>query len=457
MNIIVVGCGKIGKKILASLSEEKHNLTAMDNDRSVIEAVVGTYDIMGTVGNATDYVKLSEAGASDADLFIAVTSSDEINMLSCFLAKKMGAKHTVARIRNAENNNGESLDFMKNQIDLSMSINPEFMTATAIYNVLKLPSATNVETFSRHSLEMVGLILREDSAFDGKTLIEIRKQIKENFLVCAVSRDDKFYIPQGNFRLKSGDRIGVICSGKDTQKVLKGLGGLNKPIKNAIIMGGGRTSFYLAKLLLESRISVKIIEQSEKRCEDFLEGLPEVSVIHGNGMDQELLLEEGIKDCDAFVALTGKDEENILISFYAISQKVPKIVSKVNGEELLELSEKLGLDSMVSPKKIVADSIVQYARALENSEGSTVETLYKIMNGEGEALEFTVLSDFQYADVPLKEIKFREDTLLAGIVRGGNAIIPGGDEVIKVGDKVIVVASGEKVYDLADIIEERGR
>lgn len=455
MNIVIVGLGKIGKKILESLSEEKHNITVMDNNRSVVESVVGIYDVMGICGNATDYLKLGEAGVKTADLFIAVTNFDEINMLSCFLAKKMGAKRTVARIRNTENNNGESLNFMKSQIELSVSINPEYMSANAIYRVLKLPSATNVETFSSHRFEMVGLILKENSPLDGLSLIEIRKKIKEKFLVCAVGRGDEFYIPQGNFRLKSGDRIGVISAGKDTQKVLNALGALNKPVRNVMIMGGGKTSYYLAKMLLESRISVKIIERDEKRCEEFLEELPEATVIHGNGMDQEVLMEEGVKECDAFVALTGKDEENILISFYAISQSVHKVVTKVNGEELCAIAEKLGLDSIVSPKKIVADAIVQYARALENSEGSTVETLYRIMNENAEALEFNVLSDFVYTDKPLKEIKFKKDTLLAGIVRGTETIIPSGDDVIKIGDKVIVVAAGKKVYDLADIIEER--
>ena len=232
---------------------------------------------------------------------------------------------------------------------------------------------------------------------------------------------------------------------------------MNKPIRDVIIIGGGKTSYYLAKLLTEGRISVKVIEEDEERCEQFLEELPEVTVIHGNGMNQDLLLEEGVKESDGFVALTGRDEENILISFYAIGQNVHKVVTKVNGEELSAIAEKLGLDSIVSPKKIVADNIVQYARALENSEGSTVETLYKIMNGDAEALEFNILPDFEYADIPLKDMRFKKDTLVAGIVRGTESIIPGGEEVIKAGDKVIVIAAGERIYDLADVIEEKLR
>ncbi|MBQ7642837.1 MAG: Trk system potassium transporter TrkA, partial [Clostridia bacterium] len=404
---------------------------------------------------ATDYGKLTEANVKAADLFIAVTSSDEINMLSCFAAKRMGAKHTVARIRNTENNGAESLEFMKNQLDLSVSINPEFLTARSIFNVLKLPSATNVEMFSSHRFEMMGLILKEDTPLDDLSLIELRKKTKEKFLICTVRRGDKYYIPQGNFRLKGGDRVGVIASHRDTQKVLKALGISHKPIHDVIIMGGGKTSYYLAKLLIESHISVKVIEQDEAKCKDFLEAIPEATVICGNGMDQDLLQEEGIATADAFVALTGRDEENILISFYAMSQKVPKVVSKVNGEELSSIAEKLGLDCIVSPKKIVADVLTRYARALHDSEGSTVETLYSLFNGGAEALEFNVLPDFEYAGIPLKQMRFKDDCLVAGIIRGREAIIPAGDDTINAGDKVIVIAAGKRIYELSEIIEER--
>ena len=454
MKIIVVGCGKIGKTILASLVKEKHDVLAIDVSPSVISEITNVYDVMGICGNGTEYEKLKEAGAEKADLFIAATSSDELNMLSCFAAKRMGAKYTVARIRSTGNTDSVSLDFMKSQLDLSMSINPELLAARAIYNILKLPSAAKVELFSSHRFEMIELILKEDTPLDGVSLIELRKQSRENFLICTVRRGEEVYIPQGNFCLKSGDRIGVIISGKDTQRVLKTLGIAHKPVRTVLIMGAGNISYYLAKMLVEGHIEVKIIEKDPAKCREFLEQVPGVTVICGNGMDQDLLREEGLSSTDAFVALTGHDEENILISFYAMSQNNNKVITKINAEELSALAEKLGLESIVSPKKIIADTLVQYARALRNSEGSKVETLYSLMNGDTEALEFNVLQDFEYLDIPLKEIKFRKDVLLAGIIRGRVTIIPAGSDVIKAGDKVIVIAAGERIYDLADIVSK---
>ncbi|MBR1867555.1 MAG: Trk system potassium transporter TrkA [Clostridia bacterium] len=452
MNIVVVGCGKIGKEIISSLMEEKHNVTAVDLNPRVIDNVTATYDVIGICGSGTEFVKLRDAGVKNADLFIAATNSDEINMLSCFVAGRMGAKHTVARIRNTENNDAESLEFMKNQLGLSMSINPEMLTAKAIFNILKMPSATKVETFSSHSFDMVELVLRDNSPIDGISLIELRKKIKEKFLVCTVSRDGKVYIPQGNFILKKGDKIGIILSPKDSNKIFKAFDVAQKQARDVIIMGGGKTSAYLAKMLIENHIVAKVIEVDKKRSEDFCELVPGSLVINGNGMNQDLLREEGITTTDAFVSLTGHDEENILISFYAISQKVPKVISKVNREELSVLSEKLGLDSILSPKKLIADTLVQYARALSNTEGSKVETLYRIMNGGAEALEFNVLPEFEYLNVALKNIKFKDGILLAGIVRGRENIIPSGDDVIKAGDKVIVIVAGQRISDLESIV-----
>lgn len=451
MKIIVVGCGKIGMTILASLVKEKHDVIAIDSDPAVIEFATNAYDVMGICGNGTEYDKLKEAGVRNAGLFIAVTSSDEINMLSCFAAKRMGAKHTVARIRSTENNDNVSLDFMKSQLDLSLAINPELLTANAIFNILKLPSASKVQAFSSHRFEMIELPLKDNSSLDGISLMDLRKKTKENFLICSVSRGDKLYIPQGNFQLKSGDKIGVIASGKDTQKVLKALDTVHRQVRDVLIMGGGKVTYYLAKMLLDNHIAVKVIEIDGNKCEELLEQLPGISVVHGNGMHQDLLQEEGIATTDAFIALTGHDEENILISFYAMSQNNSKIISKVNREELSFIAENLGLDTIVSTKKLVADVLVQYARALRKSEGSKMETLYSLFGG-AEALEFNVLPDFGYIDVPIKDIHFRPGVLLAGITRGRVSIIPSGNDVIKAGDKVIVIAAGQQIYDLASII-----
>ena len=405
MKIIVVGCGKIGKTIIASLVNEKHDVIAIDSDYSVVEEISNAYDIMAYCGSGTEYTKLKDAGVQDTELFIAVTGSDEINMLSCFAAKRMGAKHTVARIRGLENND-ESLSFMKKQLDLSMAINPEKMSAEAIYNILKLPSASKVEMFSRSKLEFIEVYIEENSLLNGVSLIELRKKIKEKFLICTVERKGQLYIPNGDFMLKTDDKIGVMVAKRNAPKVLNAMGMINVPVKNVMILGAGTISNYLAKALVLSKHSVKLIDYNKEVCEEVCERLSgNATVICGNGMSQELLIEEGILETDAFVALTGRDEDNILISFYAMSQKVKKVIAKVNNEELITIADNLDLDSLISPRKIVTDVIVKYARALKNSMDSQIETLYLIANGMAEALEFKVLDDFEFTGIPLKEMK----------------------------------------------------
>ncbi len=453
MKIIVVGCGKIGTTIISSLVKERHDVIAIDTNYSVVEEVSNAYDIIAICGNGTEYTKLKEAGVEKTELFIAVTGSDELNMLACFAAKRMGAKYTVARIRDLENND-ESLAFIKEQLDLSMAINPERMAAEAMYNILKLSSASKIETFSRSKLEMIEVVLEEKSILDGLSLIELRKKFKEKFLICTVEREEKIYIPNGEFVLRSGDRVGIMVLKKTAHKVLNTLGIISVPVKNVMILGAGTISNYLAKVLIASKHSVKLIDYNKEVCEEVCEHLSDnATVICGNGMSQELLIEEGITTVDAFVSLTGRDEDNILISFYAMSQKVPKVIAKVNNEELLNIAENLGLNSLISPRKIVANLIVKYARALENSIGSQIETLYSLMNGMAEALEFKVLSDFEFTGIPLKEMKIHKNVLIAGITRGNEGMIPTGDDVIMSGDSVIIVAEGKRILALTDIIE----
>lgn len=451
MKIVIVGCGKIGKTIISSLVNEHHDVIALDIDPKVVEEVRTAYDIIAICGNGTEYDKLKELSVDKAELFIAVTGSDEFNMLSCFAAKRMGAKHTVARIRDLENND-DSLAFMKQQLELTFAINPERMAAEAMYNVLRLPSATKVEKFPRSKLEMIEIQLKTNSSLDGISLINLRKKYKEKFLICAVEREDKIHIPNGTFILKGGDKLGIIATKKDVVKILNIMEIENIQVKDVILLGAGTISTYLAQMLIAGRHSVKLIDIDQTVCEEVCEKLPDsATVINGNGMSQELLLEEGILSTDAFVALTGRDEDNILISFYAKAQKVPKIITKVNNKELASLAEDLGLDCMISPRKIVADVIVKYARALENSMGSQIETLYSIMNDTAEAMEFKVLDDFDYSNVPLKQLKFINGVLVAGITRGKTSFIPSGDDVILPDDYVIIIAEGKRVLSLSDI------
>ena len=453
MKIIIVGVGKIGATLIESLESEGHDITVVDREQKVIDEISNIYDVMCVCGNGVDNDTLKEAQVAAADLLISVTDSDEINMLICFIAKKMGVSYTVARIRNPEFND-KRMDQVKQYLDISLTINPELLAAQEIFNILKLPAAINIETFSRRNFEMVELIIKEDSNISGMSLIDLRKKYKANFLICVVKRGEEIYIPDGNFVLKSGDRICITANLAEVQKLLKMLGLAKKHSKKIMILGATTTSYYLSKMLLRSGSEVTIIDKDIDRCNQFAELLPNAVIINGDGAQQDVLMEEGIGSVDAFASLTGMDEENILISFFAQSQNVSRVVAKVNRNELAAMAEKLGLDSIVSPKKAVSNIITSYARALQNTLGSNVETMYKLMDGSVEALEFNVQADFKGQHIPLKDMQLKNNVLIAGIIRKRKAFVPTGDDEIVVGDKIIVIAKAteQKMNDLADIL-----
>ena len=452
MKIIVCGCGKIGTTLIDALAAEGHDLVALDNNPAVITEITNIHDVIGVCGNGADCDTLEDAGVKSTELFIAVTGSDELNMLACFLAKRMGAGHTIARIRNPEYNDA-SLDFMKRELGLSMAINPELLAARELFDVLRMPSAAKIDTFSGRTFEVVELKLKDDSILDGLSLRDLRNTYKTPVLFCTVQRGDEVYIPSGDFVLKSGDRVGITAAPSEIVKFLRELGLLQKKARSVMLLGGSKTAFYLAKLLAASGANVKIIEQNAEVAQELSEKLPGVAIVHGDGAQQELLLEEGIREVDAFVSLTGMDEENILISIYAASQNVPKVISKINRDELASMAEKLGLDSFISPSRIISDVLVQYARALENSRGSQVETLYKLMDGRAEALEFRVKQAAEgLTEIPLRALKLKPNILIAGIIRGRRTIVPGGEDVIRLGDRVIILAGGHRLSDLSDIL-----
>lgn len=452
MNIIISGCGKIGLTIIESLSSEGHDITAIDTSSQVIDAITNIHDIIGVVGNCTDCDTLKEARIEDAELFVAITGSDETNMLSCFLAKKMGAKHTIARIRTPEYNY-QSLVFLRQQLDLSMAINPEMLAAQELYNILKFPSAEKIEHFSRRNFEMIEFSLKPDSVLDGMSLFQMREKYDAKVLVCAVRRNNDVFIPNGSFVLKGGDKIGITATSTEILKLFKELNVYQKQAKDVIILGGSRIAYYLTKMLTAAGSNVKVIDKDPEVCRHFCDDLPKVTVVLGDGTQQELLLEEGIKDTGAFVSLTGVDEQNILISVLAKSLNVPKVISKINRDELLELADHLGLDTTISPRKIVSDVLVRYARALRNSLGSNIETLYHLMDDHIEAIEFKVSDEFQCLNVPLRDMSLKENILIAGIIRQKKPIIPSGNDVILAGDKVIIIAADRKIQELSDILK----
>lgn len=451
MNIIVAGCGKIGITIIESLVNEGHDVTAVDSDITALNNVKHIYDIITVHGNAADPDTLMKAHTEDADLIVSVTNSDEVNMLCCFFARKLGTPHTIARVRDTDYNDA-SLGFIRSKLEMSMTINPEYLAAKELFNILKFPSALKIETFSSRRFEMIELKLH-DSALSGKKICELREHFKQKFLICAVQRGDRVFIPDGNFILEDGDKIGLTAEPSEITKLLKDLKILKKQARSIIIFGGSRTGYYLARRLIAAGNDVKIIERVLERCQDLCELLPQAEICHGDGASKELLEEEGIKETDAFVALTGLDEENILMAFLAASKGVPKVISKVNREELAMIAERMGLETIVSPKKMIADVLVQYARALQNSVGSKVETLYKLMDSNVEALEFTANTDFKGLEIPLKDLKMKKNILIAGLVRDRMTIIPTGADYILPQDKVIVISAAGKLNDLADIMK----
>lgn len=451
MKIIINGCGKIGKTILASLVAEGHDVVAIDNNPQVLTEITNIYDVMGVCGNGTDSDVLLEAGVDKVELVVSMTGSDELNMLSCYLAKKLGAKYTIARIRNPEYND-KSLSFMREQLDISLTLNPELITSGELFNLLKLPSAAKVETFSVRNFEIVEIKLKPDSPFDGLKIMDLRNKFKAKFLISAVRRGDDAYIPDGNFVLESGDRICISATTIEIIRLMKEIGIQQNPAKKIMIFGGGKLAFYLAKKLSEGNNTVTIIEKQIDVCERLCEALPKVTVVNADGTDQEVLLEEGLLSVDAFVSLTGMDEQNILMSAYAQTKGVPKVITKINREALMPMAENWGLDTVVSPKMTVSNILVQYARALENSQGSSVETLYKLVDDKVEVLEFIVKEDFESSNIPFKDLSLKPNTLVAGIIRNRKTIIPTGDDMFLPLDKVIILAANQRINKLSDIL-----
>ncbi len=452
MNILIVGCGKIGSTILASLAAEGHSITAVESNRETLEEIANIHDVMGVCGNGADCETLEEAGVAEADLFIAATGSDELNMLACYLGGRMGAKHTIARIRNPEYNDG-SLNFMKQELGLSMAINPDMMAARELFHVLKLPSAAKIETFSRGHFEMIELRLKDTSPLIGVPLYELRNRYNANFLICVVQRGGEVYIPDGSFVLAAGDRIGLTASPAEMHRFLRSMGTVSKQAKNVMILGGSRTAFYLAKRLTAAGTAVKIIDRDRTLCEELCDTLPKATIIHGDGSHQELLMEEGLDGMDAFVSLTGSDEQNILFSFFAASQNVPKVIPKINRAELGAMATQLGLECIISPRKLIADVLVQYARALQNSMGSTIiETLYTLMDDQAEAIELLVQDEPRLLNIPLKDLALKPNILIAGIIRNRKPLIPTGNDCILAGDKVVFIAARQHLREINDIL-----
>ena len=451
MKIIVLGAGKVGKTLIKHMSNEDHDIIVVDQNATKVEEVVNQFDVIGVVGNGGSYDILMEAGAQDANLIICVTASDELNILAGLMAKKMGTRHTIARVRNPDYSSQR--DFMRNQLGFSMIVNPELEAASEIRRVLSFPSAVKVDTFSRGKVELAEFFVEEHSRLNGVELSQLHKITKTNILVCAVSHNEDVIIPDGNYAIKPGDHLYITGTHRDLSRFCLDIGVITTRIKNVIIVGGGKIAYYLSKQLPTQGIKVKIIEKDKNRCQVLAEKLPYVTIIHGDGSDDELLNEEGIENTDAVLALTGLDEENIVLSLSVKSLYHKKTIAKVTRMNYAGLSDVLKVDSIVAPKKIVASQIIRYVRAKMNKDNdSSVKTLYKIVDGEVEAIEFKVTEQFKYLHKTLNEMKIKEHVLVAAIIRENEVIVPKGNTTMELNDYVIIVSRGEIMKSLNDIL-----
>lgn len=451
MNIIIVGGGKVGTTLTESLCNEKHNVVLIDNNPKVIESIINTYDVMGICGNGASCDILSEASIDKAYLIIATTASDELNILCCLIARKMGARHCIARVRNPSY--AQQLVFMRDELGLSMMVNPEYAAANEVSRMIRFPTAIKIEIFAKGRVELVEINVKENSPLAGLPLYKLYQLYKIKILICAVQRRDEVFIPDGNFILHAGDKIHITAGHSELAAFFKATGILKNRIRSVLIIGGGTLAYYLTLQLVEIGIHVKIIEQDYQRCQHLSETLPKATIIHADGTDPNVLNEEGIDDVDCCVTLTGIDEENILIAMYANSKSVNKVISKVNRVSLLGILDSLGEESTVSPKAITANSILRYIRAKQNTKGNSIKTLYRLVEGKVEALEFVISPNNRSIGIPLKELSIRKNLLIACIIRGNKVIIPNGNEKIKPNDSVIVVTTNQMLQDFDDILK----
>ncbi len=453
MKIIIVGCGKVGKTLAEELNKEDNEVTVIDRRYAEVESLSNKFDVMGVVGNGASYKTQMEAGIEKADILIAVTGSDELNLLCCLIAKRAGNCQTIARVRNPEYS--EEIGFVKGALGLAMTINPEFAAAQEIARVLRFPSAIKIDTFAKGRVEMLKFRVPGESRLNGMLVMNIAPKLGADVLVCAVERDGEIFIPKGDFRLQEKDVVSIIAGPKKASDFFKKIGIETHQVKDTMIVGGGDTGYYLAKLLQPMGIGIKLIEQNEERCNLLSELLPKAQIIHADGSEQIVLIEEGVGQAEAFVALTNIDEENVMLSLFARSQTSGKIATKINRMDFDRVIKELDLDTTVYPKKITALYILQFVRAMKNSIGCNVETMYRILDDKAEALEFVVKDSSELPEIPLEKLKIKENTLVACIIRGRQIIIPRGKDEMRVGDSVVVVTTTLGLKDIRDVISVR--
>ena len=451
MNVIIAGCGGVGSTLAEQLAAERHQVTVIDNNAKVLQSVTAQYDVMGVHGNCTSYVTQQEAGIERADLLIAATDHDEVNMLTCLIAKKAGNCQTIARVRSPQYFN--EIGYIREELGLSMAVNPEHAAAQEISRLIQIPSALEVDTFAKGRVNLIKVEIPKGSILDNMMLADFSRKVGEDALVCIVERDKEVHIPGGNFVMQAGDKIYVTMQISAMNGFLNKVGVKAKPIKRVMIAGGGNLGYYLGRILTEARIQVKIIEKNEQRCIELSDLLPKAMIINGNATDRQLMTEEDIETTDGVIAVTNQDEENLLLALYASKVSGAKVITRINRLSFRDIIGDLPIGSTVTPKDITAEYIIRYVRSMQNSYGSNVETLYRMVDNQVEALEFTVGADAKVTKAAISELKIRKNMLICCIYRNKKIIRPTGRDRIQEGDGVIVVTTHPGLNGIDEILQ----
>ena len=449
LNIIIVGCGVVGTALVEQLVLENHDITVVDTSPQKVQKITDMYDVMGVVGNGASFSVQKDAGIIDADLIIAVTDSDELNLLCCTVASRVGHCATIAKVRNPEYSH--ELNHIKDKLGLAMIVNPEYEASREIYKILCLPTALEVTSFAHGKADLVKIRIPHGNILDGMTLAQLGKSTND-VLICGVERDKQIYIPTGDFELKAGDMISFVAPAKKVSDFFKHIGFKTNKVKNTMNIGGGDAGYYLAKRLSDNGIDVCLIDKDKERCEEIATLLPKVVVINGNGVDEDLLTEEGIQSAESFVTLTGSDEENILLTVHAKQFSNAKLVTKINKIRFKDAINNLDIGSVIYPRYITSEAIIAYVRAKNASKGSNVETLYHLFDHRVEAVEFKIDKESKVTNTPIMKLKLKDNLLICFIFRRGKVIIPSGQDCILPGDSVMIVTTHTGFNDISNIL-----
>lgn len=451
MKIVIIGAGKVGELLCRDLSLEGNDIILVEQDAKILEKILANNDIMGFVGNGVSYDTQMEAEVPKADVFIAVTEKDEINIIASVIAKKLGAKYTIARVRSTDYSS--QLEFMTDSLGIDLVINPELEAAKDIKQNIDFPDALNVESFLDGRLKLVEFQIDENSPIAGVSLFDFKQKYFPHLLVCIIKREDKVIIPSGNNFIKAGDRIYITGSNSEIIKFQDALGKNNKKIKSAFIIGAGIISHYLAQELLKDKIQVKIVELNPKKANKFSEYLPQATIINADGSNVDVLKEENFKNYDSCISITGIDEVNMFISIYAKKIGIKKIITKLNKLSFVDILGENSFQSIITPKKIIADNIVKVVRSIASKKKNLIENLYRLENNKVEAVELLINSKSRVSNIPLKDLKIKKNLIIAYIIRNNVAIFPKGTDVIKEGDRVIIITAESFFDDINNIIE----